>query len=123
MQEGEEQESSQSMIEAELSIHEFNRMLEQEQRREEILHFKERLKSFGLSFSDLLEHSPKHTDARQNAIKVAYTLVEHEELKKILFEKKQLCSRGKACCCPSMQQELPRFWPHQSAKVQFSYYG
>ncbi|MDI5788087.1 hypothetical protein PO124_05290 [Bacillus licheniformis] len=26
---------------------------------------------------------------------------------------------GKACCCPSMQQELPRFWPHQSAKVQF----
>ncbi|MCY8067503.1 RNA polymerase sigma factor SigI [Bacillus haynesii] len=90
MQEGEEQESSQSMIEAELSIHEFNRMLEQEQRREEILHFKERLKSFGLSFSDLLEHSPKHTDARQNAIKVAYTLVEHEELKTILFEKKQL---------------------------------
>ena len=59
MQEGEEQESSQSMIEAELSIHEFNRMLEQEQRREEILHFKERLKSFGLSFSDLLEHLPE----------------------------------------------------------------
>ncbi|NPC92304.1 RNA polymerase sigma factor SigI [Bacillus sp. WMMC1349] len=89
-QEGEEHESSQSMIEAELSIDEFNRQLEQEQRREEILHFKGRLKSFGLSFSDLLEHSPKHFDARQNAIKVAYTLVTHQELKEMLFQKKQL---------------------------------
>lgn len=87
LQEGEEQESSQSVIEAELSINEFNRQLEQEQRREEILHFKGRLKSFGLSFSDLLENSPKHTDARQNAIKVALTLVEHEDLLDILFQK------------------------------------
>jgi RNA polymerase sigma factor len=37
-----------------------------------------------------MEQSPKHMDARQNAIKVAQILIEHDELKRILFTKKQL---------------------------------
>ncbi len=90
LQEGDDQESSQSLIEAELSIDEYRRQIEQEQRREEILYFQKQLKDYGLSFKELLENSPKHTDARQNAIKVAMTLVEHEELAAILYTKKQL---------------------------------
>ncbi len=37
VQEGDDQESSQSLIEAELSIDEYRKQIEQEQRREEIL--------------------------------------------------------------------------------------
>jgi RNA polymerase sigma factor len=43
-----------------------------------------------LSFSDLVENSPKHQDARKNAITAAKMLVENEELKESLFEKKRL---------------------------------
>ncbi|MFY4776818.1 RNA polymerase sigma factor SigI [Metabacillus sp. RGM 3146] len=90
LQEHEEGEVSQSKIEADLSIDEFQRLIEQEHRQEEILHFQKVLKEFHLTIADLIDHSPKHIDARQNAIQVAIILVEHEELCKVLFQKKQL---------------------------------
>ncbi|MFE7061177.1 RNA polymerase sigma factor SigI [Sutcliffiella sp. NPDC057660] len=77
-------------IEATLSVEEFQKQIHQEQRKEEILYYQTVLKDFGLTFSDLLECSPKHADARQNAIEVAHTLVQNQELKKHLFEKKML---------------------------------
>ncbi|WP_204419735.1 RNA polymerase sigma factor SigI [Bacillus tianshenii] len=77
-------------IEATLSVEEFQKQIDQEQRKEEILFYQTVLKDFGLTFSDLLECSPKHADARQNAIEVAHTLVQNQELKKHLFEKKML---------------------------------
>lgn len=83
-------ENAQSKIESDLSIEEFEKQVEQEHRKEEITHFQRVLTEFGLSFSDLLEHSPKHADARQNAMIVANTLVKEDDLKRILFEKKQL---------------------------------
>jgi len=86
----EEEEFSQSKIEANLSIDEYNRLLEQEHRKEEILYYRKILKDFGLTFEELVEQSPKHMDARQNAIKVAKVLIEEESLKSILFEKKRL---------------------------------
>jgi RNA polymerase sigma factor len=48
------------------------------------------LKEFGLSFEELIEQSPKHLDARKNAIKVAKALIENEDLKELLFKKKKL---------------------------------
>ncbi|AZB42514.1 RNA polymerase sigma factor SigI [Bacillus sp. FJAT-42376] len=90
LQEHEEGEASQSKIEADLSIDEYQKLVEQEHRKEEILHFQGVLKEFNLTIADLIDHSPKHIDARQNAIQVAQILVEHEELTKILFQKKQL---------------------------------
>ena len=77
-------------IEATLSVEEFQKQVDQEQRKEEIFYYQTVLKDFGLSFSDLLECSPKHADARLNAIEVAHTLVQNQELKKHLFEKKML---------------------------------
>jgi RNA polymerase sigma factor len=85
-----EEENPQSKLEADLSVEEFQKKVEQEHRKEEILYFQKVLSEFGLSFEDLVECSPKHQDARENAIKVAKILVEDESLKKILFEKKQL---------------------------------
>ncbi|MGO4886949.1 RNA polymerase sigma factor SigI [Anaerobacillus sp. MEB173] len=64
--------------------------VEDEYRREEILHFRDRLQEFKISFSELPEQSPKHKDARENMIQVAKTIIEHEEIKKQMLEKKKL---------------------------------
>lgn len=86
----EDEDAPQSKVEADLSIEEYEKLLEQEQRKEEILFFRAVLKEFTLSFEELVEQSPKHVDARQNAINVAKVLVEDEELKQFLFQKKRL---------------------------------
>ncbi|RSK26702.1 RNA polymerase sigma factor SigI [Bacillus sp. HMF5848] len=82
--------STQSHIDIKQALDQHNLMLEQEQRKAEIELYVDQLKDFGLTIKDLQEQSPKHEDARQNAINVAKTLVEHEELKTLLFEKKQI---------------------------------
>ncbi|WP_243291744.1 RNA polymerase sigma factor SigI [Bacillus sp. FJAT-47783] len=86
----EDEEAPQSKVEADLSIEEYEKLLEQEQRKEEILFFRAVLKEFKLSLEELIEQSPKHVDARQNAINVAKVLVEDEELKQFLLQKKRL---------------------------------
>jgi len=85
-----DEEGAQSKLEAHLSVDDYQRKMEQEQRKEEILHFHKVLQEFGLSFQELLEISPKHSDARQNAIMVSKVVVDHPELLQTLFEKKQL---------------------------------
>ncbi|MBA2874284.1 RNA polymerase sigma factor [Anoxybacillus caldiproteolyticus] len=86
----EEEELAQTYLDTKLSMDEFYRQIEQEQRREEIIHYQKVLKEFGLSFQELVEQSPKHKDARLNAMKVAKLLVDNEELCEMLFKKKQL---------------------------------
>lgn len=81
---------AQTYLDAKLSVDEFYRQIEQEQRREEILHYQQVLKQFGIHFHDLVEQSPKHKDARLNAIRVAQLLVENEHLVHLLFQKKCL---------------------------------
>lgn len=85
-----EEEHAQNQVESELSLDEYKKSIEQEHRQEEIAHYAMVLAEFGLSFSDLIENSPKHRDARQSAILVAKTLVGEEKLTRMLFEKKQL---------------------------------
>jgi len=85
-----EDEQNGSAIEDELSIEDYKKKTDEELRREEIVQFIEVLEQFDLSFNDLLEQSPKHADARKNAMTVAVILAENEELKGILLEKKKL---------------------------------
>ena len=85
-----EDEQNGSAIEDELSIEDYKKKTDEELRREEIVQFTEVLEQFDLSFNDLLEQSPKHADARKNAMTVAVILAENEELKGILLEKKKL---------------------------------
>lgn len=84
------EEKAQAHFDARMSIDEFQKQIEQEHRREEIMHYQTVLKEFGISFHELAKQSPKHFDARANAIRVAKLLVENESLRKMLFEKKQL---------------------------------
>ncbi|MCM3528333.1 RNA polymerase sigma factor SigI [Cytobacillus oceanisediminis] len=79
-----------SAIEDELSIEDFRKKTDEELRKEEILQFTQVLQEFDLTFSDLIEQSPKHADARKNAMTVAKILVENDELKNILYDKKKL---------------------------------
>ena len=81
---------SQSKIESDLSIDEYTKMIEQEHRKEEIAYFQHCLQDFKLTFAEIVEQSPKHYDARQNAILVATKLVEDDGLREFLFNKKQL---------------------------------
>ncbi|WP_244532627.1 RNA polymerase sigma factor SigI [Mesobacillus persicus] len=83
-------ESSRSSIEDEISIKDYRKKTEEQQRKEEIVQFQQKLQEFGLSFHDLVEQAPKHSDARENAIEVARILVNQEDLKQQLLAKKRL---------------------------------
>jgi RNA polymerase sigma factor len=89
-EEEEEKGKSQPYLDTKLSMDEFYKQVEQEQRKEEIIHYQKVLQEFGLTLQELVEQSPKHADARLNAIKVAKLLVENRELCAKLFEKKKL---------------------------------
>lgn len=85
-----EEDSDLSPIETQASIQQYQLDYESSLRREEIDHYKEKLKDFGIELMDLPEISPKHADARQNAIQVAQALVGSERLRTLFTEKKKL---------------------------------
>jgi len=59
-------------------------------RKEEIKHYSELLRQFGLSFSDLVCVSPKHIDTRNQLFNIVHTFLLHEEMVTYLFKKKKL---------------------------------
>ena len=83
-------DQSGSIIDNELAIDDFKRKTDEQHRRDEILQFNEVLQNYELSFNDLVQQSPKHADARKNAMMVAKIIADKEELKNILIEKKRL---------------------------------
>lgn len=83
-------DSSSLSVEQVVSVEEFEKQQEIEKRREEIVDFQEHLSEYSLSFNDLVEQSPKHEDARLNAIEIAKRVVTSNELMSYLKEKKRL---------------------------------
>ena len=83
-------DQSGSIIDNELAIDDYKRKTDEQHRRDEILQFNEVLQNYELSFNDLVQQSPKHADARKNAMMVAKIIADKEELKNILIEKKRL---------------------------------
>lgn len=77
-------------VEVKTSVDAFASSEEQAERRLEIAEYANVLKEFGLSFDDLVELSPKHADARQNAMDVAKLVVGSPELCAHVFERKSL---------------------------------
>jgi RNA polymerase sigma factor len=86
----EDEDTIQSKYEVDVSIDDYQKKLEQEHRRDEITHYQSVLRQFDLSFQDLVDNSPKHADARENAMKVASTVIQNNEFKRTLFDKKRL---------------------------------
>lgn len=66
-----EEESSGTVIVNELSIEDYKKKSDEELRIDEISQFQTLLASYDLSFNELIKNSPKHVDARMNAILVA----------------------------------------------------
>ncbi|HWO74921.1 MAG TPA: RNA polymerase sigma-I factor [Bacillus sp. (in: firmicutes)] len=85
-----EDEPSQSSILSSVSIKEYERQNESNQRRFEILSFTNLLKDYDISFQDLVDQTPKHQDARTNAIMVAKVLSQNKRLLEEFFESKKI---------------------------------
>jgi len=85
-----EEESDLSPVETQVSLQQYQLDYESSLRREEIQHYKEKLKEFQIDLLELPDISPKHADARQNAISVALIVVKDAELRNSFLEKKRL---------------------------------
>ncbi|MCM3178491.1 RNA polymerase sigma factor SigI [Cytobacillus horneckiae] len=83
-------EQASALIDAELSIKEYIEQQDQLSRKEEILQFTVLLEEFGLTFKEIVHHSPKHADARKTAMEIAQIIAEDKDLKKQLFDTKRL---------------------------------
>ena len=58
--------------------------------RVEIADLSQKLKAFGMSFSDLIRLSPKHQDTRKNAIRVGVTSSKHKNIVEALYQSRKL---------------------------------
>jgi RNA polymerase sigma factor len=88
--ETQEEESPGAIIVNELSLDDYKKKSDEQHRKDEIIQFQQMLKTYDLSFKDLVENSPKHADARKNAIEIAKMLTDNEELRNLLIDKKRL---------------------------------
>jgi RNA polymerase sigma factor len=77
-------------VEVKTSVEAHEQAQEQAQRQQEIEEYAKLLAEFGLSFTDLVEVSPKHQDARRNAIQVARIVAQDEAMRQYVFERKAL---------------------------------
>lgn len=59
-------------------------------RKEEIMRYTRRLGEFGVSFSELVEISPKHGDARERAVEAARIVAQNTLFRQHLITKKEL---------------------------------
>lgn len=85
-----EDEYIQSPLDIEKSIENHQRQLNSENLKDEIIRYTELLKSFHITFDQLVKHTPKHTDARNNAIKIAKTIADEPLMLQYVIDKKKL---------------------------------
>ncbi|MDW7674607.1 MAG: RNA polymerase sigma factor SigI [Bacillota bacterium] len=64
--------------------------LDAEERQAEIIQYSQLLAQYGISFSELVEVSPKHDDARLRAMSVAWIIAGNTRYRTYLLEKKSL---------------------------------
>ncbi len=84
------EEQQEEVMEMKAALTEYLKEMENAERKEEIFHFQEVLKSFRITFQDLVKESPKHRDTRAAMMEVAKIVSAKEELINELFQKKKL---------------------------------
>ena len=72
----------------------FTRETENWERRQEVMRYVELLRGYGISLAELVEVSPRHEDARRNAMAVARVLAGDPQLCAHLRQKKELPLRA-----------------------------
>jgi len=73
---------------------EYSKRVEDEERAEEILLYSRRLEEFGIRFQELVTISPKHEDARVNAIRAARVVANEPEFLRYLLDRHELPLRA-----------------------------
>jgi RNA polymerase sigma factor len=84
------EESPTLPVEVEQARANYEAMLEAEARKNEIIQYNQVLAQYGISFSELVEISPKHDDARLRAMSVAWIIAGNVRYRNFLQEKKSL---------------------------------
>ncbi|MEW9673454.1 RNA polymerase sigma-I factor [Ammoniphilus sp. 3BR4] len=79
-----------SPLEIQMSLQQYKLDREASLRREEIQHYKEKLKEYNIDLMALADRSPKHSDARENAIQTARLIVGNTKLRSLFLEKRKL---------------------------------
>lgn len=77
-------------VERRQAMDQFARESEAEERRQEIARYAKRLAEFGVKFTDLVEVSPKHEDARERALEVARLVANQPLFSQHLLAKREL---------------------------------
>lgn len=85
-----EEENVINYVEVQKSVEEHQKLVESDARRDEILHFTELLMQFEISMEELVDLSPKHQDARENAMEVAKVIAANQEFCDYLMTKRSL---------------------------------
>lgn len=88
--EDEEGNLEETYAEQKASIAHYDAEMESRNRVDEIQEYREFLKSYDITFEELIKHCPKHIDARENAKEIARLIAENKELSDYLMEKKRL---------------------------------
>lgn len=86
----EQDENPTSKIEAEQAKVQYRAKAEAEERKDEIIKYSKILTQYGISFSELVELSPKHEDARLRAMGVAWIIAGNDRYREYLQTKKSL---------------------------------
>ncbi|HEU4963355.1 MAG TPA: RNA polymerase sigma factor SigI [Bacilli bacterium] len=77
-------------VEVQKSVEQHHKQQETDMRRDEIVRFTQMLGEFDISMEELVDLSPKHQDARENAMEVAKIIADQDELKQYLLTKRSL---------------------------------
>ena len=85
-----EEENVINYVEIQKSMAEHQKQVESDARRDEIVRFTEMLSDFEISMEELVDISPKHQDARENAMEVAKVIASQAELSEYLMTKRSL---------------------------------
>lgn len=85
-----EEENTVNPVEIHQAIREYEQQKDMEERKSEILELNRVLGEFDISFTDLIEASPKHNDSRESIARIGVMLAADSGLMRILLSKRML---------------------------------
>lgn len=85
-----EEENLMNPVDIHQAIREYELQKDMEDRKSEIMELNHVLKDFGVSFSELVEASPKHSDSRESLARVGMMLAQDTSLMRLLLGKRML---------------------------------
>ncbi len=83
-------EYRQNLLEVEKSIKNHQKQLDSKNLKDEIVQYTQLLQTFRISFDQLVMHTPKHKDARDNAIKIAKTVADDPLMMQYVMDRKKI---------------------------------